>query len=111
MPYKNKIKQYIVLRHDITPSVATIACAHGVLAAYLKWQDDQIVKDWISGLYGPFYKVICQASDAHQWRSIQLWENYIPITESKLDNLRIALVFKPQEASKGSIFNDLKLYS
>jgi hypothetical protein len=106
-----KIKQYIVLHPTLSPAIATIGCSHGVLAAYLKWKDEQIVQDWISGKYGPFYKVICQARDDKEWLAIKSWNDHIKITESSLDNLCIALVFKPFIWSKGSIFNDLKLYN
>lgn len=105
-----KIKQYIVLHPSVSPSVATIGVGHGVLGAYLKWKDEQIVKDWVSGEFGPFYKVICQAKDITEWQAIKKWPDSIQITESSLDNLCIAVVFKPFEWSKGSVFNDLKLY-
>lgn len=108
---KSKIKQYIFLRHDISPSLACIGVGHGVLAAYLKWKDEQIVKDWVGGEYGPFYKVICQAENEIQWKSVKNWkEDKVIITESSVDNLEIAVIFKPIQYSKGSYFNDLKLY-
>jgi hypothetical protein len=105
-----KIKQYLVLRPSISPAIATIGVAHGVLATYLKFKDEQIVQDWISGKYGPFYKVICQARDLKEWEAIKKWPNNIVITESSLDNLDICIAFKPFEWTKSSIFNDLKLY-
>jgi hypothetical protein len=106
-----KIKQYIVLRHEISPALACIGVGHGVLAAYLKWKDEQIVKDWVSGEYGPFYKVVCQAENEAQWNAIKNWkEDKVVITESSVDNLEIALIFKPAPFSKGSLFNELKLY-
>jgi hypothetical protein len=105
-----RIKQYIVLRPSISPAVATIGVAHGVLACYLRYRDDQVVKDWISGTYGPFYKVICQARDMTEFNAIMKWKDNVVITESKLDNLPVAIVFKPIEYTKSSIFNELKLY-
>ena len=105
-----KIKQYIVLRHEIPPSVATIGVAHGVLGSYLKFQNEPIVQDWVSGKYGPFYKVICQANNQQEWDAIKKWPNGVIITESKLDNLEICVAFMPFIWSKSSIFNDLKLY-
>lgn len=106
-----KIKQYLVLRPDISPAVATIGIAHGVLACYLKYKDDPVVQDWVSGKYGPFYKVICQARDIKEFDAIKKWNDSIIITESSLDNLPICIVFKPFIWSKSSIFCDLKLYS
>ncbi len=103
-----KIKQYIVLRHAISPPLACIAVGHGVLAAYLKWQNDPIVKEWVSGI---FYKVICQARDQREWDAIKQWkEDKITMTESSVDNLEVAVVFKPFLFTKGSIFNELSLY-
>ena len=105
-----KIKQYIILRHEISPSLAVIGCSHGVLAAYLKWQNDPVVQDWISGKYGPFYKVICQARDAKEWTWIDTLGEHVKITESSVDNLCIAKVFKPIVWQKNSVFQDLNLY-
>jgi peptidyl-tRNA hydrolase len=102
-----KIKQYIVLRQEIPPSVATIGVAHGVLGAYLKWKDEPIVQQWVSGI---FYKVICQARNHEEFEAIKKWPDGLQITESSLNGLTIAVVFKPFEWSKSSIFNDLKLY-
>lgn len=103
-----KIKQYIVLRHEISPALACIGVGHGVLAAYLKWKDEQIVKDWVGSI---FYKCICQAENESQWNAIKNWkEDKVVITESSVDNMEIAIIFKPAPFSRGSIFNDLKLY-
>jgi hypothetical protein len=99
------------LHPDISPAIAAIGCAHGALAAYLKWKDDPIVQDWIGGKYGPFYKVICKAIDINQFYAIKKWDNNILITESSLNNMCIAIVFKPFIWTKSSIFNELKLYS
>jgi hypothetical protein len=106
-----KIKQYLVLRPEISPSVACIGVAHGVLGSYLKFKDDSIVQDWISGKYGPFYKVICQAKNMHEWEAIKKWSDNVIITESSLGGLEICVAFKPFIWNKSSIFNDLKLYS
>lgn len=104
-----KIKQYIVLRHEISPAVAAIGVGHGVLASYLKWQNDPIVREWVHGI---FYKVICQAENREEWELIKKWQyDKIIMTESSLDNLEIAVVFKPIVWTKSHIFNDLKLYS
>lgn len=101
---------YIVLRPNISPSVATIAVAHGALGAYLKWQNDQVVKDWASGQYGPFYKVICQATDFKHFETCKTLGEHIVITESKLDNLETCIVYKPVVWTKSHIFNELQLY-
>jgi hypothetical protein len=108
MKIDTKIKQYIVLRHGISPALACIGVGHGVLAAYLKWKDEQIVKDWVGGI---FYKVVCQAENHAQWEAIKNWkEDKVIITESSVDNMEIAVIFKPIHYQKGSIFNELKLY-
>lgn len=103
-----KIKQYIVLRHEISPALACIGVGHGVLAAYLKWKDEEIVKTWVSGI---FYKVVCQAENESQWNAIKNWkEDKVVITESSVDNMEIALIFKPVIHTKSLLFNELKLY-
>ena len=102
-----KIKQYLIVRPNISPAIACIGVAHGVLGSYLKWQEDPIVKQWVGGI---FYKVICQARDMNEWEAIKKWPDNIIITESSLGKLDICLAFKPFVWSKSSIFNDLKLY-
>lgn len=106
-----KIKQYLILRQDISPAVAAIGVAHGVLAAYLKWQNDPIVANWVSGNYGPFYKVICQAKCYKEFQLAKSLGEHVAIQESKLDGLEICLAFKPFVYKKGSQFDDFKLYS
>lgn len=108
MSQPSKIKQYIVLRHEIPPSVATIGVAHGVLGAYLKWKDEPIVQQWVSGI---FYKVICQARNLEEFEAVKKWPDGLQITESSLNGLCIAVVFKPVLWSKSHLYNELKLYS
>jgi hypothetical protein len=107
MQNKQKIKQYLVLRPSISPAIATIGVAHGVLASYLKWKDDPIVQEWVGGV---FYKCICQARDMNEWEAIKKWPNNIIMTESSIGNIEICIVFKPFVWNKSSIFNELKLY-
>ena len=102
-----KIKQYLVLRPEISPPIACVAVAHGVLASYLKWQNEPIVQEWVNGV---FYKCICQARDFKEWEAIKKWPDNIIMSESSLDNLEICIAFKPFLWSKSSIFNELKLY-
>jgi hypothetical protein len=103
-----KIKQYIVLRHEISPAIAAIGVSHAVLGAYLKWRNEPIVEEWVAGI---FYKVICQARNHDEWEAIKKWPNGLQITESSIGGTCIAIAFLPIRWSKGHIYNDLKLYS
>jgi hypothetical protein len=98
------------LRPEISPSVATIAVAHASLGGYLKWKDEEIVKSWVSGEFGPFYKVICQARDIFEWQKAKAMSDCIIIKESNLDNLEVAISFKPTIIDKGHKYLEFQLY-
>lgn len=102
----------IVIRPDLSPAAVAIACAHGGLAGYLKWNDDKIVKDWITPeINKAFFKRLYVAQDLKQFNIIKTWNfEKLILTESKLDNLETIIIFKPLYWSKSLLFNELKLY-
>lgn len=98
----------MVLRPQISPATAMVACAHGALAGYLRWKEDPIVQEWISSV---FYKRIYQPADLAVWIAILRWPSVLVLTESQLDNLPVIAVFRPCLWSPGSLFDELPLYA
>lgn len=89
----NKIKMYILVKESLPPGKAIVAAAHSSLACYLKFQDTQEVKDWLS--LGPFYKVVCKVTD-EEFERAKSFDDYIIMTELTLDNMEVAIAFKPR---------------
>jgi hypothetical protein len=104
----SKIVMPMVLRSHISPAVAAIACAHGGLAGYLRWKDDPLVREWISGV---FYKRIYRASDLDMWSAVCRWPDALVLSESQLDHMPVIAIFKPCRWSPSLLFNELPLYS
>jgi len=87
------MKMYILIRESVPAGFAMLAAAHASLACYLKFKDTPEVAEW---LVGPFYKAICKVNDKEFEKAREL-ENHVVLTESALDNLEVALAFKPRE--------------
>lgn len=104
----SKIIMPLVLRPQISPAVAAVACAHGALAGYLRWKDDPVVQEWASSV---FFKRIYSPTDLNIWSAVQRWPGALVLTESRLDHLAVIAVFKPCRWSSSLPFNDLTLYS
>lgn len=104
----NRIIMPMVLRPQISPAAAAIACAHAGLAGYLYWKDDPLVQEWISSV---FYKRLYRAFDLDMWSAILRWPDALVLSESRLDHLPIIAVFKPRRWHPSLLFNELPLYS
>jgi hypothetical protein len=103
----SKLIMPLVLRPQLSPAVAAIACAHGSLAGYLRWKDDPVVQEWISSVF--FKRIFCPV-DIVTWSAVLRWPEALVLTESQLDHLPVVAVFKPCRWSSGLIFNELPLY-
>ena len=87
------MKMYILIRDSVPPGFAVLAAAHASLACYLKFRDSSEVAAWLAG---PFYKVICKASDA-QFEQAQAFEDHVVLTESALQGQEVAIALRPRE--------------
>ncbi len=87
------MKMYILIRESVPAGFAMLAAAHASLACYLKFKDTPEVAEWLAG---PFYKAVCKVNDKEFEKAREL-ENHVVLTESALDNLEVALAFKPRE--------------
>ncbi len=88
----NKSKMYILVRDSVPLGFAMLVPAHASLAAYLKFQDEPEVQEWISGL---FYKVVCRVDD-QQFNKAKEYDDFVVITESALEGQGVTLAFKPR---------------
>lgn len=86
------MKMYILIKENLPAGIGVLAAAHASLACYLKFKDSPEVADWLSG---PFYKVVCRVDETAFVRAKDVDDSVI-ITESSLDNMEVAMAFKPR---------------
>ena len=84
---------YVLVRESVPLGFAMVAVAHAPLAAYLKFRDAPEVAEWLAG---PFYKVVCQVTDAEFERARLELTDHVVITESALEGQAVALACKPR---------------
>ena len=84
---------YILIRESVATGYALLAAAHGSLSCFLKFQDTPEVQEWLKS---SFKKVICKVSDA-EFEKAKTFDDYTVVTESTLNNMELALVFKPRQ--------------
>jgi hypothetical protein len=99
------MKMYILVRDDIPLGFAMVAVAHASLAGYLKFQGTPEVEQW---LFGPFFKAVCKVH-AEEFEHAKEVPDHVVLTESALDLLEVAIVFKPREEWP-RMFRFLRLY-
>jgi peptidyl-tRNA hydrolase len=87
------MKMYILIKDSVSLGYAMVAAAHASLAAYLKFQDSQQVKQWLAG---PFRKAVCRVS-AEDFEKAKAVEDHVVLSESALDGQEVAIAFKPRE--------------
>lgn len=84
---------YILLKDSLPEGISALASAHASLACYLKFQEDELMKEWVGGT---FYKVICKVNDK-EFEKAKSFEDHVVLTESALDNQEVAIAFKPRQ--------------
>ena len=87
------MKMYILVKDSVPEGFAVLAAAHASLACYLKFQEDKDMQEWVSGT---FYKVVCKVNDK-EFEKAKSFEDRVVLTESALDNIEVAIAFKPRE--------------
>lgn len=100
------MKMYILIKDTVPNGNSIVAASHASLAAYLKYQDDEQMKNWLSG---PFYKVVCKVNDK-EFENAKKVEKNVIITESSLDCQEVAIAFCPREEWP-KMFKFFKKYS
>jgi len=89
---EEKLKMYILVKEDIPIGKAAVGIAHASLACYLKFQERDEVKSWLSG---PFYKTVCKVNDK-EFEKAKEEKEHVLITESSLDNAETVIAFMPR---------------
>jgi peptidyl-tRNA hydrolase len=87
------MKMYILVRDDIAVNWAMVALSHAALVAYLKWQDDEDMQEWLKS---SFRKVTCKVTP-EQFEEAKSIKDSVVITESALDGKELAVVIKPRK--------------
>jgi len=104
-PKIQPLKIYILIRESVDVGHAVNCAAHASLCLYLRHENDPLVREWA---FNSFRKVSCVVTDDEFERAKQ-FEGFELITESKLPQPEVALVFKPR-VEWDSFFKTLKLY-
>ena len=99
------MKMYILVRDDVPLGFAMVAVAHASLAAYLKFEQTEDVRQWLSG---PFFKAVCLVN-AREFDNAKEVDDHVVLTESALGGREVAIAFKPR-AQWPKMFRFLKLY-
>lgn len=84
---------YIIIKDDVPDKYVPVITAHASLACYLKFQEDEDMQKWISGI---FKKVVCMATES-EFNRLKNEAKFVALTESNLDNQEVCLAFCPRE--------------
>lgn len=87
------MKMYIILLNNIPDRLAPVISAHASLACYKKFQTNESMVKWISGI---FRKVVCVV-DEKEFDKLKNETDYVLLTESSLNNQEVCLAFCPRE--------------
>jgi len=87
------VKMYILIRDSVPAGLAVVAAAHASLAAYLEFEGDPEVAEWLSP--GPFRKVVCAVGDA-EFEEAKGFADRVVLTESALGGREVAVAFRPR---------------
>ena len=87
------MKMYILIKESVPIGHALVAAAHASLATYLRFQDADEMRQWLSGR---FYKVVCKVTD-NEFEQAKLTPDHVVITESSMQGQEVAMGFRPRE--------------
>lgn len=102
--FMNKLKIYILIKETLDVGHAVNCAAHASLMSWLKWKDDKIMQDWLKS----FRKVSCKVTN-EQFEQAKQFSDFLIVTEDKICNGEVALVFKAREEWP-KFFKFLRLY-
>lgn len=83
---------YILIKDSVPDKFAPVIAAHASLACYKKFEGDQLMQEWISGI---FRKVVCKVNEK-EFENARKEDKHLVLTESALDNQEVCLVFCPR---------------
>lgn len=94
MSAAKRLRMYIVLRADLSPTAAFIAYGHATLGTYLTWQDDPVMQAWQRT---SFVKIALAVADLRKLTWAQGLGEHRVFTESSLGNAVTCLGFRVVE--------------
>jgi hypothetical protein len=86
------MKMYIAIKEWVPTGHALNTAAHAGLIGWLEYQDLPETQEWLDT---SFKKVTCMVSD-EEFAELKKVPNSYVITESRLDNDEVAIVFAPR---------------
>ena len=98
------MKMYIVIFDDVPAGLAPVVSAHGSLICYLMNSGTPEIKEWLKG----FKKVVVSASRDMEKALLNI-PNAIKITESRLDNKLVGIVYL-QSFERQKVLRNLPLW-
>ena len=99
------MKMYILVRGSLPLGHQVNCAAHASLACYLKFREDQDMKDWLDYSYR---KVTCVVTD-REFEHAKIFDNYVVVREDALGYEDVAIAFAPREEYK-PWFSNLRLF-
>ena len=87
------MKMYILIRETVPSGIAITAAAHAAMVCERDFGNTPYFKTWKRE---HFFKAVCVV-DENEWERAKAFDSYSVVTESKLDNAEVALVFCPRE--------------
>ena len=87
------MRMYILVREKAPVGLRVNSVGHASLACYLKYENTSEMQEWLDR---HFNKVTCLVSDEEFELSKQAGD-YVVVTEDKLDNMPLAIAFKPRD--------------
>ena len=101
------MKMYICIKDSTPVGMAMNAAAHAGLMCHLKFSEDEDYRDWLDN---SFKKVTCSVTPA-EFAMLKEVDDYLIVTESRMDNAELAIVLKPRNDNDWPEFvNLLKLW-
>ena len=101
------MKMYICIKQDTPVGMAMNAAAHGSLMCHLKYYGDGDYQQWLDK---SFKKVTCAVTPA-EFAMLKEVDDYVVVTESRLNGQEVAIVLKPRQPNEWPEFvNLLKLW-
>lgn len=94
MTSPTRLRMYIVLRRDLSPTAALLAYGHATLGTYLTWQDDPIMQAWQRT---SFVKIALGVADHQELNWAKTLGEHRVFTESTLGNIETCLGFRVVE--------------
>lgn len=87
-------KMYILIKDTLSNGMACTAAAHASLAMYLKYQDNEDMKEYIET---SFAKVVCKVDDLEFEKAKEHDVRHLVLSESTMPGIETAIVFFPEE--------------